>query len=242
MNRRTFLTTTAVGLVALASGVAQARSISGAVPWEAFAGEPPTPVTPGGWHFFQPREVVLMEAIVDRLIPADDLSPSGRDCGCVVYVDRQLAGSFGEAARLYMKGPFLPGLPTQGYQNSLTPAGRYRAGLAAFDKAVSDTFGGRFETLSPGKQDQALSELETGKLKLSGKVDGKGFFALVLENTMEGFFADPVHGGNRDMASWKMIGFPGARYDYRDWVDQHDKPYPRGPVSILGNIVQAKAG
>ena len=242
MNRRKFLTTTAVGLVAFASGVANARSISGSLPWEAFAGDPPTPVTPGGWHFFAPREVVLMEAIVDRLIPADDLSIGGRDAGCVVYVDRQLAGSFGDASRLYMRGPFLPGLPTQGYQNSLTPAGRYRAGLAAFDKVVSDAMGGRFETLADDKKDAVLKDLEAGKLDLGEKLNAKGFFALLLENTMEGFFGDPVHGGNRDMASWKMIGFPGARYDYRDWVDQHDKPYPRGPVSILGNIVQAKAG
>lgn len=242
MNRRAFLTTTAVGLVALAAGSASARSISGRLPWTAFAGEPPTPVTPGGWHFFNPREVVLMEAIVDRLIPADDLSVGGRDAGCVVFLDRQLAGPFGGAARAYMQGPFQEGLKTQGYQGSLTPSGRYRAGLAAFDKAVNDKLGARFETLSPDQQDAVLTDLESGKLTLAGKVEASQFFALVLENTMEGFFGDPVHGGNRDMASWKMIGFPGARYDYRDWVDQHDKPYPRGPVSILGNIVEQQAG
>ena len=51
---------------------------------------------------------------------------------------------------------------------------------------------------------------------------------------MEGFFADPIYGGNRDMAGWKMIGFPGARYDYRDWVSRHNERYPYPPVSIQG--------
>jgi gluconate 2-dehydrogenase gamma chain len=54
----------------------------------------------------------------------------------------------------------------------------------------------------------------------------------MLQNTMEGFFADPLYGGNRNMASWKMIGFPGARYDYRDHIDKHNVRYPRPPVSI----------
>jgi gluconate 2-dehydrogenase gamma chain len=48
------------------------------------------------------------------------------------------------------------------------------------------------------------------------------------------FFADPVYGGNRDMAAWKMIGFPGARYDYRDWIDRHNERYPHPPISIAG--------
>jgi gluconate 2-dehydrogenase gamma chain len=55
-----------------------------------------------------------------------------------------------------------------------------------------------------------------------------------MANAMEGFFADPIYGGNRDMAGWKLIGFPGARYDYRDHVGKHNQPYPLPPVSILG--------
>ena len=67
-----------------------------------------------------------------------------------------------------------------------------------------------------------------------GRGFGARFFELMLANTMEGFFADPIYGGNRDMAGWKLIGFPGARYDYRDWVERHNEPYPLPPVSILG--------
>jgi gluconate 2-dehydrogenase gamma chain len=60
------------------------------------------------------------------------------------------------------------------------------------------------------------------------------FFAQLLENTKEGYFADPLYGGNRGMAAWKWIGFPGARADFTDWLDQAGRAYPYGPVSISG--------
>ena len=78
-----------------------------------------------------------------------------------------------------------------------------------------------------------LTGLEKGTIKPKG-INGAGFFSLLLQNTREGFFADPVYGGNRDMAGWKMLGFPGARYDYRDWVERHNEKYPLPPVSIMG--------
>jgi gluconate 2-dehydrogenase gamma chain len=83
------------------------------------------------------------------------------------------------------------------------------------------------------QQDTVLGELEEGKAKLQN-VDAKAFFKQFLLNTQEGYFADPMYGGNKDMAAWKMIGFPGARYDYRDFVDQHGKRYPLPPVAIYG--------
>ena len=65
-------------------------------------------------------------------------------------------------------------------------------------------------------------------------MDAKAFFKQLLLNTQEGFFADPMYGGNKDMAAWKMIGFPGARYDYRDFVAKHNQLFPLPPVSIQG--------
>ncbi len=78
-----------------------------------------------------------------------------------------------------------------------------------------------------------LSGLETGAIELKG-VKSAEFFALLLQNTQEGFFADPIYGGNRNMAGWKLVGFPGARYDYRDWVERHNEKYPLPPVGIMG--------
>ena len=214
---------------------ASARSISQALPWEPFSADPPDPVTSVGWKFFGPEEARAIEAIVDRLIPADDLSVGGQDAGCAVYIDRQLVSDYGDSARLYMKGPFKPGLPTQGYQAELTPAMRYRQGLAALDSWVKQNKSGKsFAELSPQDQDALLKDMEAGKVELPDGVNAKAFFTLVLGNTMEGFFADPIYGGNRDMASWRMLGFPGARYDYRDHVSKHNQPYPLPPVSIAG--------
>ena len=129
LSRRRLLASAAAVPILAAHG----ETISGKLPWSPFAGEPPRPVNPLGWYFFHPGEAAAVEAIVDRLIPADHLSPGGKDCGCAVFIDRQLAGSFGQASRLYNKGPFMPGLSTQGYQGDLTPAGRYRLGLRALD-------------------------------------------------------------------------------------------------------------
>jgi len=49
-----------------------------------------------------------------------------------------------------------------------------------------------------------------------------------------GYFADPSHGGNKNMGAWKMIGYPGMRADYMDWVTVRDKPYPLPPVDLAG--------
>jgi gluconate 2-dehydrogenase gamma chain len=232
---RRWLLASAAALPVLARTSAGGRSISGAVPWSPYAGEPPRRVDPLGWYFFTATEAATVEAIVDRLIPADHLSPGGKDCGCAVFIDRQLAGDFGRGARLYNKPPFAAGLATQGYQGDLTPAGRWRMGLAALNDYTRAAYRKNFVRLAPAQQDTVLAGLDGGAvtLKLKPGFRTKEFFELVLQNAMEGFFADPLYGGNRNMASWRMIGFPGARYDYRDHIDRHNVPYPRGPVSIF---------
>jgi len=234
LSRRRLLAS--VAALPILAATADGRNLSGSTPWSPFAGAPPRPVNPLGWYFFTPVEAATVEAIVDRLIPADHLSPGGKDCGCATYIDRQLAGYFGQASRYYNKGPFMPGLPTQGYQGDLTPAGRYRLGLQALNDYANATFKKNFRALTPEQQDEVLTGLDDSKIKLKLKqgFSTKAFFELVLQNTMEGFFADPLYGGNKNMAAWKMIGFPGARYDYRDHIDKHNVPYPKGPVSIYG--------
>ena len=57
---------------------------------------------------------------------------------------------------------------------------------------------------------------------------------MLLQNTVEGYFSDPIYGGNRDLGAWRMIGFPGARYDLRPWVSRYGEPYPLPPVGLLG--------
>jgi gluconate 2-dehydrogenase gamma chain len=233
LSRRSLLASTAALLVA-GTATGRARTLTGGLPWEPGTASPPVAVRPGPWMFFTSDEASLVEAAVDRLIPPDDRGPGGKDAGCAVFIDRQLAGPYGRAEGLYMKPPFMPGAITQGYQSPDAPAARYRAGLKALADYVKSSFSGKaFGELSPADQDKVLAGLESGSITLKN-VNGAEFFALLLGNTEEGFFADPIYGGNRDMAGWRLIGFPGARYDYRDWVERHNEKYPLPPVSITG--------
>jgi gluconate 2-dehydrogenase gamma chain len=106
--------------------------------------------------------------------------------------------------------------------------------LAALDRYCKSKEGGKSWIELPGeRQDELLHAVESGTVELEG-IDTKSFFETLLKDMQEGFFADPIYGGNRDMCAWKMIGFPGARYDYRDWVGRHNERYPYPPVSIAG--------
>jgi gluconate 2-dehydrogenase gamma chain len=232
VSRRSLMASAAFLLVTTTA--VRAITINQGLPWAPGTATPPVPVRPGPWVFFTAEEASLIEAAADRLIPPDDRGPGGRDAGCAEFIDRQLAGPYGRGDGLYMRPPFMPGAATQGYQLPNTPAGRYRAGLRALADYVKDAFVGKlFKDLSPQDQDKVLAGLEQGSIALKD-VSATQFFELLLQNTQEGFFADPIYGGNRDMAGWKLIGFPGTRYDYRDWVERHNEPYPLPPVSIMG--------
>src|SRR5690349_16019884 len=161
---------------------ARARPIAGKLPWHPSAGTPPIPVQPGGWTFFTAEEATAVEALVDRLIPPDPKIPGGKDAGCAVFIDRQLAGPFGSAEGLYMRGPFTQGTPQQGTQTSKTPAEQYRAALAALDKHCRATQSNKpFAGLADEQKDQILRDLEKGDMHLEG-ADGKRFFELLLQN------------------------------------------------------------
>ena len=230
MRRRYLL----AGTAALLADAAHAVTIRGELPWRPNTGGPPAPVDPAGLLFLSPEEADMLGALADRIIPADSLSPGGRDLGCVVFIDRQLAGPFGQSEGLYMRPPFTDRLPTQGEQSPLTPAQRYRAGLAGLAEHVRLAFAGRrLSELTDEQVDAILSGMESGVIQFPG-TSARAFFDLLLTNMKEGFLSDPVYGGNRDMAGWAMLGFPGARYDHRDWITRHNQPYTLPPVSLAG--------
>jgi gluconate 2-dehydrogenase gamma chain len=232
IRRRELLATTAAFLLSTTS--ARALTVKGQLPWNPDAGVPPTPIAPGAWAYFTPEEGAAIEALVDRLIPPDPQTPGGKDAGCAVFIDRQLAGPYGSSQRLYMRPPFLDGTPQQGNQSPLSPAARYRQALAALDRYCRAAYAGKpFAQIPDDEKDKVLTGLEKGEVSLEG-ANGRAFFEQLLQNTQEGFFADPVYGGNREMVGWKMIGFPGARYDYRDWVERHNERYPLPPVGLVG--------
>jgi gluconate 2-dehydrogenase gamma chain len=234
-RRRDLLKGTA--LVLAGHTAARAGLIAGSLPWHPGATTAPSAhdTTPGAWKFFTAAEAMTVEAIADRFIPPDPQTLGGKDAGCAVFIDRQLAGPYGQRVGLYTTPPFEKGGKQQGPQSAFGPAELYRKGLAALDEHVrTDHHGGSFAALNADQQDEILHGLDEGKIKFGGGLDAQTFFEQLLKDVQEGFFADPIYGGNRDMCAWKMIGFPGARYDYRDWVGRHNERYPLPPVSIAG--------
>lgn len=240
VSRRAFLRVTATSALAGAAA-AKATTFTGPPAWLAFDHNGPLHYETPGWQFFTPEEAGEVEAIVERLIPADDLSVSGKDAGCAVFIDRQLAGEYGDFSRLYRQPPFQAGTAMQGDQSELTPRERYRIGLRALRQYCQHTFNKPFSQLDDTQRDTLLGQLEKGEVALEG-IDAKAFFAQVLGNTMEGFFADPIYGGNRDMVSWRMIGFPGARYDYRPYIGLHNQKLDLEPLSIIGRSAWNRKG
>jgi len=126
-----------------------------------------------------------LEAFVDRLIPKDELGPSGTECGVAVYINRSLGDFLAPEKAVFI------------------------AGLEATDAFARRTEDHAFAELSPEKQDQVLTSMEDGTA--AGFADARGFFGRVRRLALEGMFADPSYGGNRNFAGWDLIRYPGPR-------------------------------
>ena len=184
-------------------------------------------------RFFSADEWAFVHAASARLIPNDHVGPGAVEAGVPEYIDRQMGTPWATGALWYMQGPFDADAPaTLGYQSRLTPQQIYRLGIAAADGLAQKTEGKSFAQLAPTAQDAVLRAIESGKAAFATVPAGL-FFSMLLQSVREGFFADPVHGGNRGLVGWKLIGFPGARADFMDWVDR-DVKYPLPPVAISG--------
>jgi gluconate 2-dehydrogenase gamma chain len=192
---------------------------------------PPATQLQTAYLFFNADEAAFVEAAVARLIPKDDEWGGALEADVPNYIDKQLAGAWGSGERFYRSGPWQPGTPSQGYQLPLTPAELFHTALRAINQELSQT---PFAQMGPDDQDNYLKSLEAGK-DLGG-VPSDVFFAHLWGCTLEGFFSDPVYGGNRDMVSWRMIGFPGAYASYYDLVDQHGIKIDRPPTSLAEDV------
>jgi gluconate 2-dehydrogenase gamma chain len=163
--------------------------------------------------FFTEEQAPDVAAAAARIFPSDESGPGATEAGVVIYIDRQLAGPYGKDRYRYTQPPFEKGLPEQGYQDAATPRYIYREGL----KPLAG-----FNRRDTAEQDKILTGIESTV-----------FFSLLRTHTIEGMFCDPMHGGNRDMIGWQLIGFPGPRMSYLEEVDQyHGRAFRPKPVSL----------
>jgi len=230
--RRQFLLGAGLAGTALAAGIADPASAQQpASPAPASAAPPPAPEAEP-FVILTALEAAFIVAAVDTLIPADELSPSGSDCGVAIFIDRQLGSAWGGGAKMYRTGPFVKGKPEQGYQLALTPREYFAAGITAANAWTRKSFGREFDRLAAADRVAALKAMEDGKAVFEN-FDAKAFFGQLHAITMAGFFADPIYGGNRDKVGWKLLGFPGLPATYADKIDAYrDKRYVADPQSI----------
>jgi gluconate 2-dehydrogenase gamma chain len=232
LDRRDFLKSAVVGGAAAAGTTAIATPETAQAQQPAPAAQAATPQA-AGYEFLNLDEAAFVEALVDHMVPADELSPKGTDLGVNVYIDRALAGGWGKGDRLYMQGPWKQGAPSQGYQLPLTPAQLYRAGIEATNAHCRKTYGKSFDRIEDAQRQEVLVGLSTGKMNFDNGLPVRVFWNTLYQTVIEGIYSDPIYGGNRNKAGWAIIGFPGAIAVHRDHVEKYrGKPFPNKPVGI----------
>lgn len=195
-------------------------------------------------RFFDDHQRATIEAAMARIIPTDD-TPGATEAGAVEFLDRYLAG----LERIFAKPDgsgfeTLSGRPAEAWQRRIDRIRAvYEAGIADLDARCGAAFGTDFAGLDPAQQDDILGQLDPGSAVLPGDVGGESpplqqtkaeidldFFPLLCLHTRQGFYADPIYGGNRERVGWDTIGFPGpvslaevhtGRYSTLAWFAEH---------------------
>jgi gluconate 2-dehydrogenase gamma chain len=174
-------------------------------------------------RFFTETEALVVAAAVARIFPTDDSGPGAREAGVVIYIDRQLAGPYGADRHRYTQAPFdEDAAPELGYQGKATPREIYRQGVKSLQG---------LDAKPTAEQDETLQAIESTR-----------FFRILRQNTIEGMFCDPLHGGNVDMVGWQLIGFPGPRMNNADDIEKHYgeafRPKPTRLAEVAGNTLR----
>jgi len=187
--------------------VLSALSTAAASLWTACARfQPSTALTP--------EEKRIVEALADQVIPPDEpiaASASSRP----PEVNRKIGAA--EAASTGRAGVFTPGGRDAGVAEFIDrqlrgPYRRYRAayktGLAKIDATSRRAEGVPFAELPFARQTAVLEAIEADRMPggIWGTGEAPAFFRLVADHCLQGFYGSPRHGGNRDYASWKMLG------------------------------------
>jgi gluconate 2-dehydrogenase gamma chain len=181
---------------------------STAVTSPALAQNAPMQMDHGGGlgAFFNPEEAGTITAFTERLMPGAPGKPGAHDAGVLNYIDLALAGAYSDLQEFY------------------------RHGLAQLDAYSRKTHNAPFARLSAAQQDEIITALEAGKADGFTWPTAREFFNTLRTHTMEGMFADPVYGGNKDFAGWRLVGFPGAQPQFTQGEMQSKAAYKGGTI------------
>ena len=216
-TRRTFLVRASVvaGSVAGAGLIPDAAAQNLEQHQDANATAPATHATGAGLGtFFNAQDAATVAAFTERLMPGAPGKPGARDAGVLNYIDLALSGAYSELQDFY------------------------RRGLAQLDAYCRKTYNEPFARLDSAKQDDVIAALEQGKATGFAWPTAQAFFDTIRTHTIEGMFADPVYGGNKDFAGWRLVGFPGGQAIYTPADLQNKQAFTRAPMMGL----QSQAG
>ncbi|NIW25237.1 MAG: twin-arginine translocation signal domain-containing protein [Gammaproteobacteria bacterium] len=204
-SRRAFLKGAAAGAGAgaVAAFVSTAHAQSGS---EAQSGAELSPSATQHGAFFNLEQATAVAAFVERLMPGAPDKPGATDADVLNYIDLALAGAYADQQHFY------------------------RRGLVALDSYCHATYDASFANLDAAQQDAVITALEDGSAEGFEWPSAQAFFQTLRTHTMEGMFADPIYGGNKDFAGWRLVGFPGAQFTYTPAEVQSTEPFSRGPI------------
>ena len=207
-DRRTFLVRALVG-----TGAVAGRELVGAENTESPKEANPPAQSHSGEDrhgaFFNRDDAATVAAFTERLMPGAPGKPGAHDAGVLNYIDLALGGAYADLQDFY------------------------RRGLAQLDALCRKRYNEPFVRLNAARQDEVVRALEQGEATEFTWPTAQEFFNTIRTHTMEGMFADPVYGGNKDFAGWRLVGFPGAQPIFTRTDLESKQAFTRAPITGL---------
>ncbi|QUG40163.1 gluconate 2-dehydrogenase subunit 3 family protein [Psychrobacillus sp. INOP01] len=174
--------------------------------------------------YFDKAQFDTIDAAAEQIFPKSEVGPGAKELLVTYYIDHQLAGSWGLNSKEYMSAPFYPAEASSlfGHQTHLNRQQIFNLGIEALNSEAAKQYKAKFSEITEEEQVSILQAFEEGEVTLNGAVTSTYFFALLKSATIEGAYADPLYGGNKDMAGWKMKNFPGHQMSYANIIEKDE--------------------
>src|SRR5690625_4877656 len=179
--------------------------------------------------FTRYEDFVVLEQASERIYPEDDHGPGAIELGVPYFIDKQLGGQWGLNARDYRQAPFVAGDASVD-QSRLIRADIFINGIRQMNDLSQSEFDTSFDEADVDQQIIILEAFENDEVEMKS-VSSASFFDLLRMSVIEGVYADPLYGGNRNMEGWRMREYPGAVASYLDVIDS-DEFVEMNPISL----------